>query len=342
MTRKPEVMMIGIVSDPVFMNHDTGESHPETLYRIPYIHSLFSPPGEGIQLVSPVEATLEDIHLNHTRDYIELVKRSCERGSGYLDPDTAYSSESFETALKAAGSLIKLVDMALKKEITSGFAFVRPPGHHSLHDRAMGFCLFNNVAIAAQKAQAEFGIEKVLIIDFDVHHGNGTQDSFYEEDSVIYFSSHQYPYYPGTGGLKETGRGKGEGFTVNCPLGYGKTDGEFASIYNCVLAPVLKTFKPGLVLVSAGFDAHMADPIGGMQLSSQGYGMLAGIIQDAALAVNAPVIYVLEGGYSLEGQKESISEVIKVLKGENAPHIIPEDCSELERIIAQHKNYWPL
>ena len=334
--------MIGIVSDPVFMNHDTGESHPETLYRIPYIHSLFSPPGPGILMVEPVVAGVDDIHRNHSKDYIELIKRSCARGSGYLDPDTAYSEGSYETALKAAGSLIKLVDMTLKKEITSGFAFVRPPGHHSLHDRAMGFCLFNNVAIAAKKAQAEFGIDKVMIIDFDVHHGNGTQDSFYDDDSVLYFSSHQYPYYPGTGGLKETGRGKGEGFTVNCPLGYGKTDGEFAAVYSYVLAPVLKAYKPGLVLVSAGFDAHMLDPIGGMQLTSKGYGMLAGIIGAAASVVGVPVVYVLEGGYSLEGQKESAAEVINVLKGEKAPDIKPEECSELDRIVAQNKNHWPL
>jgi acetoin utilization deacetylase AcuC-like enzyme len=334
--------MIGIVSDTVFMNHDTGESHPETLYRIPYIHSLFSPPGPGILMVDPVSASTDDIHLNHSREYIELIKRSCARGSGYLDPDTAYSEGSFDTALKAAGSLIRLVDMALRKEISSGFAFVRPPGHHSLHDRAMGFCLFNNVAIAAKKAQAEFGTGKVLIIDFDVHHGNGTQDSFYENDSVLYFSSHQYPYYPGTGSLTETGRGRGEGFTVNCPLGYSKTNGEFAAIYSYVLAPVLKAYKPGLVLVSAGFDAHMLDPIGGMQLTSEGYGMLAGIIQNAAGEVGAPVVYVLEGGYSLEGQKESAAHVINVLKGEKAPDIKPEECSELDRIVAQHKNLWPL
>ncbi len=334
--------MIGVVSDLVFMNHDTGENHPETLYRIPYINSLFSPPGPGILMVEPMAAGVDDIHLNHSKDYIELIKRSCARGSGYLDPDTAYSTGSFETALKAAGSLIKLVDMALKKEIKSGFAFVRPPGHHSLYDRAMGFCLFNNVAIAARKAKAEFGIEKVMIIDFDVHHGNGTQDSFYDDDSVLYFSSHQYPYYPGTGGLRETGCGKGEGFTVNCPLGYGKTDGEFASVYSYVLAPVLKAFKPDLVLVSAGFDAHMLDPIGGMQITSEGFGMLAGIIMDAAALVCAPVVYVLEGGYSLEGQKESASELINVLKGEQPPDIMPEECSELDGIIAQHKNYWPL
>jgi acetoin utilization deacetylase AcuC-like enzyme len=334
--------MIGIVSDPVFMNHDTGENHPETLYRIPYIHSLFSPPGEGILMVEPFEAGIDDIHLNHSKDYIDLIKRGCARGSGYLDPDTAYSSGTFDTALKAAGSLIKLVQMSIQKQMSGGFAFVRPPGHHCLYDRAMGFCIFNNVAIAAKKAQEAFGIKKIMIIDFDVHHGNGTQESFYPDDSVLYFSTHQYPYYPGTGSLKETGHKNGDGFTVNCPMTYGKNDGEYIGVYTYVMAPVLKAFNPDLVLVSAGFDAHVLDPIGGMQLSSKCYGTISGIIETAAKEAGAPVVYVLEGGYSLEGQKESSAEVISVMKGGDIPDIKPSESTDLEKAVAQHKSNWPV
>lgn len=334
--------MIGVVSDLTFMDHDTGSYHPETPLRIQYLHALFAQPDPAIQMVAPIPAERDDILLNHERAYIDLVRRSCENGSGYLDPDTAYSEESYATALLAAGSLIKLCEMAIRKEITSGFALIRPPGHHAEFDRAMGFCIFNNVAIAARKAQEAFGIAKVMIIDFDVHHGNGTQDSFYRDDSVVYFSTHQYPFYPGTGSLKETGAARGEGFTVNCPLSYGKTDGQYIAIYRYVLAPIIREFKPGLILVSAGFDAHNLDPIGGMRLSSACYGAIAGIIREAADAIGAPVVYTLEGGYSLEAQRESTQQVIAVLKGAAAPDIIPEDWAELDVIRQAHTAIWPL
>jgi acetoin utilization deacetylase AcuC-like enzyme len=334
--------MIGIVSNPVFMDHDTGSYHPETPVRIQYLHTLFCDPDPQIHMVEPVKAAVDDILLNHHRAYIDLVKRACEAGSGHLDPDTAYSAESYATALLAAGSLIRLCEMAIEGEITSGFAFVRPPGHHSVYERAMGFCLFNNVAIAARKARETFGIQKVLIIDFDVHHGNGTQDSFYRDDSVLYFSTHQYPFYPGTGSLYEKGEAVGEGFTVNCPLGYGKTDGQYMSIYRYVLSPIIQAFKPGLILVSAGFDAHAMDPIGGMQLSSACYGAIAGVIRQAAELVGAPVVYTLEGGYNLEAQRESAAHIIRVLKGENMPDITPVAWPEIDNIMDAHADKWPI
>ena len=332
--------MIGIVSDPTFMDHNTGSYHPETPIRIQYLHGLFTTRDPDIMMVDPVAASEDDIKLNHQSSYIEQVRRLCDAGSGYLDPDTAYSELSYSTALLAAGSLNRLCEMALKGEIESGFAFVRPPGHHAVFEKAMGFCIFNNVAIAARKALDAFGVKKVLIVDFDVHHGNGTQDSFYRDDKVLYFSSHQYPFYPGTGAIDEIGSGAGEGLTVNCPMSYGKTDTQYMGVYSYVLRPVIKAYQPGLILVSAGFDAHAQDPIGGMRLSSRCYGAIAGLIRDTAKELGIPVVYTLEGGYNLEAQRESVKEVIAVLKGSDAPDIQPETWPELDRMLATHGKAW--
>jgi len=334
--------MIGVVSDPTFMEHNTGSYHPETPIRIQYLHGLFTAKDPGITMVEPVPASVDDILLNHQSSYVERVKRLCESGSGYLDPDTAYSELSYSTALLAAGSLIKLCEMALNGMIDSGFAIVRPPGHHAVFEKAMGFCIFNNVAVAARKALSSFGLKRVLIVDYDVHHGNGTQESFYHDDAVLYFSTHQYPFYPGTGALTETGSGVGEGLTVNCPMSYGKTDAQYMGVYRYILVPVIKAFQPGIILVSAGFDAHAQDPIGGMRLSSKCYGAIAGLIRDTARELGIPVVYTLEGGYNLDAQRDSVKEVIAVLKGGDAPNIQPEAWPELDRMLAEHGKTWSL
>jgi|APIni6443716594_1056825.scaffolds.fasta_scaffold95579_2 acetoin utilization deacetylase AcuC-like enzyme len=335
--------MIGVVSDPLFMNHDTGGYHPEAPLRVHYIHTLFSGKDPGIAIIDPVRANVEDIMLNHERSHIEQVKRSCI-ASKYvdLDPDTVCSEDSSEVALCAAGSLIKLVELALEGEIDAGFASVRPPGHHATPSESMGFCLFNNVAIAARKAIQAFGIQRVIIIDFDVHHGNGTQDSFYQSKDVLYFSSHQYPFYPGTGRINETGARGAEGYTINCPLKGGTRDSEMVALYRSVMVPVIQAFNPGLILVSAGFDAHAMDPIGGMEISSAGFGALAGLIRDAAVKIKAPVVYSLEGGYNFDALRDSVKAVLDVMKGGSAPKIEERFTPEIDEIIKKHSRFWSL
>ncbi len=336
--------MIGIVSDPVFMKHDTGGYHPESPLRIQYLHTLFAPKNDPqILLLDPVPATIEDIALNHGRAYIDMISRTAlSNASVDLDPDTVCCPESYHTALLAAGSLVELTRMALEGEIQTGLACVRPPGHHARKNDAMGFCIFNNIAIAASRAIESFGVEKVAIIDFDVHHGNGTQESFYARDDVLYFSTHQYPFYPGTGAVSDTGSGEGKGYTVNCPMQGGKNDGHYAAVYRYILKPVIEAFEPELILVSAGFDAHAMDPIGGMQLSSRGFADITSTIQDSAHEVGAPVVYALEGGYNLNALKESVSHMIGALKGDRAPVIDPVPFPELETFINTQAHMWPL
>ena len=335
--------MIGVVSDPIFMDHDTGGYHPESPLRIQYSHTLFYADTPGIVLVDPVKATKEDILLNHDRGYVESIVENCSSGKLVnLDMDTVCSEDSYDIALLAAGSVLRLTEMALNKEIHAGLAVVRPPGHHARRGSAMGFCLFNNVAVAARKAMLSYGIKQVMIVDFDVHHGNGTQESFYGERDVLYFSTHQYPFYPGTGSMTESGESQGLGYTVNCPLKGGQKDGHYIAVYQYILSPIIEAFEPDLVLVSAGFDAHGKDPIGGMQLSSRGFGAIAGIIQDAAAKVSAPVVYALEGGYNLGALKESIACVVDVMKGAPSSEIDAISGPELDAMIKKHSQFWPL
>jgi acetoin utilization deacetylase AcuC-like enzyme len=335
--------MVGVVSDLRFMDHETGEHHPESPLRTQYLHTLFIREDPLVRLIDPAALPVEDVLLNHGREYVDSIARASRSTSlTSLDPDTLCCEDSFDVSLLGAGSLVALARMALESEIDSGFACVRPPGHHARRDCAMGFCLLNNAAICARKAVGSFGLKRVAVIDFDIHHGNGTQESFYSDSRVLYFSSHQHPFYPGTGALEETGSGEGEGYTVNCPMSPGKEDGHYLALYRWVLLPILEEYEPELILVSAGFDSHAMDPIGGMRLSSAGFAAIAAVIREAALGVGAPAVYCLEGGYNLYALKDSVSRVMDILKGGPAPDIEPLAFEELEGFVRTHGKNWPL
>jgi acetoin utilization deacetylase AcuC-like enzyme len=234
-----------------------------------------------------------------------------------LDPDTYACAKSYETAKLAAGGTLAAVDEVVGGKLKNAFALIRPPGHHAESNRAMGFCLFNNVAIAAGYALKKYKLKKALIIDWDLHHGNGTQHSFYDRADVLYFSTHQFPYYPGTGFVTETGSGAGKGFTVNVPLSPGPGDAEYMEIFEEILKPIALEYKPDIVFVSAGFDIYHQDPLGGMQVTPEGFANLAKIVLAFAKETcGGKVVFVLEGGYHLDGLRDSVREVLKTLRGD--------------------------
>ena len=309
----------GIVRDVRYLNHQANTYHPESHHRLEVIQQMLQEPGmKGHYVeIQPRLATREELELIHMPRYVQLVAATAERNYAMLDPDTYACSKSYETARLAAGGVMAAVDQVMAGKVDNAFAFIRPPGHHAESSRAMGFCLFNNVAIAAAYALREHKVQRVLIIDWDLHHGNGTQHSFYERADVLYFSTHQFPYYPGTGGVNEVGNGNGNGFTVNVPLAPGPGDGEYANIFEEILEPISLEYQPGLIFVSAGFDIYYQDPLGGMQVTPAGFANLAKIVLEfAEKACGGKVVFLLEGGYHLEGLRDSAREVLKTLRGE--------------------------
>ena len=310
-------MKAGLVYDPIYLEHDTGD-HVENSQRLLAVMSYLKETGiKGKLTCLPSRsASLEELQMIHTPEYISYVKSKAEKGGGWLDPDTIMSPESYEAALYAAGGLMVAVEALMKGEVDNACALVRPPGHHAIHDRAMGFCIFNNVAIAAKFATSKFRLNCVLIADFDVHHGNGTQDAFYADPEVLYFSTHQYPFYPGTGWMDETGAGEGEGTTVNFPMAAGWGDEEYLRAFNEVLVPVARRFQPQLILVSAGFDAHWADQLAMMSVSVKGFAQMVKILKElAAELCQGRLIFTLEGGYNLQVVASSTKAVFDVLLG---------------------------
>lgn len=338
----------GLVYHHDFLKHDTGAYHPERAARLTAIIERLESSGlsERLVRISPEPAALEQIEYVHERSYIESVRGVCERGGGMLDPDTPVSAASYEVALLAAGGVIKAVEEVLNGNLKSVFAAVRPPGHHAERSRGMGFCIFNNVAIAAEHLKRR-GLRRILIVDWDVHHGNGTQNAFYEDASVLYFSTHQYPYYPGTGWLDEVGSGDGRGFTVNVPLPAGCGDPDYIYVFKEVLAPIAAEFRPEFVLISAGFDPHASDPLAGMWLSSRTFGVLTEVIK-GAVGGGGRIVVSLEGGYSLNALAESVQYVLEALRDEFEGGGVPEAearaavrnrVAEIKRI---QREYWGL
>jgi acetoin utilization deacetylase AcuC-like enzyme len=310
-------MKAGLVYDPIYLEHDTGD-HVENSRRLVEAMSYLKETGIREKLISlPARpASLEELKMIHAPEYISYVKSKAQKGGGWLDSDTVMSTKSYEAALHAVGGVLVAVEAVVQEKVDNAFALVRPPGHHATHDQAMGFCIFNNVAIAARFGLSQFNLNRVLIVDFDVHHGNGTQDAFYAEPEVLYFSTHQYPFYPGTGGMDETGSGRGEGTTVNFPMAAGWGDEEYLRALNEVLVPVARRFQPQLILVSAGFDAHWADHLAMMKATITGFAQMTRILKElAAELCQGRLVFALEGGYNLRVVASSTKATFDVLLG---------------------------
>jgi len=313
-------MAVGYVYHPIYLKHDTGE-HVENARRLEAIISHLEQTGlkSQLTLIEPRPASMEELSLVHQKQYIEQVQEVARRGGGWLDPDTVTSPDSYEAALYAAGGAIQAVEAVMGGELASAFALVRPPGHHATSRQAKGFCLFNNIAIAARYALARYDLERILIIDFDVHHGNGTQEAFYDNPQVMYISTHEYPFYPGTGSLEETGVGAAEGTIINIPLSAGCGDGEYLEVFEQIIVPAAKRFKPQLILVSAGYDAYWADPLALMEVSVTGFGQMARIIKGLADELcGGRLVFTLEGGYHLDALAASVKATFDVLLGNTA------------------------
>jgi len=340
---------VGIVKDDLFLKHVNGYQHPECPERLESIYDMLSDTGIISKLVvlDPFDASEEQILRVHTEQYYEMVKNTKGVEQFSFDPDTSSNPFTYEAALRGSGGLISGLDMILKDELDIVYALPRPPGHHAEADRAMGFCFFNHVAVAASHLISN-GIEKVLIIDWDVHHGNGTQHIFYNNPNVLFASIHQFPFYPGTGSLNEVGIEDGEGFTVNIPVPPMLTDGDYNKLFDLILSPVIDQFDPGFVLVSAGYDAYFIDPLGGMQITENGFAQLTRYVMNAADSHSGgKLALVLEGGYNIQGLSLINKLVFEELLDINRTEIlIPESSPNIEFVVegvlSSYSKYWNL
>lgn len=311
-------MRTAYVYHPIYLEHNLSH-HPENAQRLRRTLDKLEEEDilSSLELLEPRPVTMEELQRVHSPALIEQVKRKAESGGGHLDMDTYLSPKSFEAARMAAGGVIRAVEAVLAGEIDNAFALVRPPGHHATENRAMGFCLFNNVAIAARSALTTKGVERVFIADFDVHHGNGTQDIFADDPAVFYFSTHQYPHYPGTGAWRDTGTGAGQTSVLNVPMPTGVGDAGYAEVFSELVWPLTRRFSPDLMLVSAGYDAHWDDPLAQMNLSLTGYAqMTRELIRMADEMCNGHIVFTLEGGYQLDVLSCGVLNAFYALLGE--------------------------
>ena len=310
-------MKTGFINDSRFMEHDTGPGHPECSARLSATMQFLKTQGWFDRLV-PIGATtaeLKNILNVHDAAYIKRAEEVCRSGNTFLDSmDVSVCTESYDIALLAAGSAMQLADDIVNKKIDNAFALLRPPGHHAENDMALGFCLFNNIAILARYLQHTHGLSKIAIVDWDVHHGNGTQHLFEEDPSILYISTHQYPFYPGTGSYTETGRGNGVGATLNCPMSAEATDQDYETAFRQQILPKLDEFKPEFILISAGFDAHQADPLANINLSTESFAwMTERVMEKADQYCHNRIISLLEGGYNLQALPKCIGIHLETL-----------------------------
>ena len=311
-------LQTGLLYSSRYTQHLTGDAHPEKPERVSYVYSQLAK-GSALKdmiLLEPHPAALEWMEEIHSPEYIRRVQQTCEAGFPVIDsPDTGVSRDSFEVARLAAGGALDLVSAVMEGKIANGFALVRPPGHHAERKIALGFCLFNSVAVAARYLEKRYGLRRVLIVDWDVHHGNGTQNAFYEDPTVFYFSVHQYPFYPGTGAREETGSGAGRGTTLNIPLPAGSGDDIYLESMEQIFYPRALNFRPDFVLVSAGFDAHRDDPLAQMEVTSEGYGVMTEMVKAVAReCADGRIVSLLEGGYHLPALAECVETHLRSLR----------------------------
>lgn len=329
--------------DPQFLSHDTG-AHPENGQRLVVALQALLDSGIALEWPEVRPASVEAVTRVHHPAYVQALERMASEGGGRLDWDTAVSSASYDAALLAAGAGIAAVERAIA-EHRRAFMLVRPPGHHARPSRGMGFCLFNNVAVAAAHALDATGLERVLIVDWDVHHGNGTHESFYADPRVLFFSMHEADHYPGTGFVDEVGAGKGEGFTINVPLRAGDGDGAVLAAFDSLLLPVAREFKPQLILVSAGYDGRRGDPLGDLSYSQDAFQWMTARLRAAAeeLGAEGPLLF-LEGGYSPEMLSSSIVATLRGLAGDEPIFrrtVSAAEKQDVDRAVSALRAFWP-
>jgi acetoin utilization deacetylase AcuC-like enzyme len=324
---------------PLSLEHETGE-HPERPERIRAIEqALEQRDWLGYERELAPEVSLEALYAVHPKRYVDAIRDVCERGGGMLDLDTVASPRSYEAALHSAGGNVRAVDALLGGEAQLSFCGLRPPGHHAEPARAMGFCLFNNVAVAARHALDAHGAERVLVLDWDVHHGNGTNDIFHSSDQVLYVSIHQWPLYPGTGALEDNGEGKGLGHTVNLPVPPGSGHETWLSLVQHVVTPIAREYRPALLMVSAGFDAHRDDPLANCELSDASFAAMTASLRDLGQEIGAPLAFTLEGGYDLRALGDSVVAVMGAARNGLAAEPIDED-AVTQRARAHYARWW--
>jgi acetoin utilization deacetylase AcuC-like enzyme len=335
----------GVVIDPRYMDHETGAGHPERPERIAVLLPLVDAAPGDITRVPARPASGDELALVHDPAYVEEVAATRHKPGFAFDADTPTCPQSYAVASLAAGGFLALLDAVISGQVPNGFACVRPPGHHAERHRAMGFCLFNNVAVGAEYLRRRHGLERILIVDWDLHHGNGTQHLFEDDPGVLYVSTHQYPYYPGTGAIDEVGRGEGEGYTVNLAFPAGFGDIEYHEAFQQIIAPIARQYDPQFVLISAGFDAHARDPLGGMQVTEGGFRAMARTLLEIARDHSqGRCAAILEGGYDLMAIRDSTHAVLRELQGSAEPLPAPPAPSRagalIQRIKKVQSRYW--